>query len=106
MERRVMTKEQWRPTDGTLLLPHLRSREVKILVPRFLAACRERQIYEVWIIHGRNGERHQQVLHSVLKDMPEVACFRSGGMEAESVGATRVILFGPDEYPEQPARSR
>ena len=101
-----MTKQPWRAKDGTLLLPQIRSREVKTVVPRFLAACRERQIYEVWIIHGKHGERHQQILHSVLKDIPEVACFRSGGMEAESVGATRVILFGPDEYPEQPERSK
>ena len=41
------------PIDGTLDLHAFHARDVKELVPDYLAACRERGILDVRIVHGK-----------------------------------------------------
>lgn len=72
---------------------------MKRIVPKFLANCRLNRIFEVRIVHGSPKPTSQRALHSVLKEIPEVACFRTGGEQAGTPGATIVVLLGTDELP-------
>jgi DNA-nicking Smr family endonuclease len=85
--------------DAVLLLPDVRKRQIRRIVPKFLANCRSNRIFEVRIVHGTPKRTSQRALHSVLKELPEVACFRTGGPQAGAAGATIVVLLGTDEMP-------
>ncbi|MRR38005.1 DNA mismatch repair protein MutS, partial [bacterium] len=55
------------PIDGTLDLHAFRPGEVKDLVPDYLAACCERGIYSVRIIHGKGTGALRRTVHAVLE---------------------------------------
>lgn len=87
------------PIDGTLDLHTFRPRDVKDLVPTYLAACRERGILQVRIIHGKGTGQLRKTVHSVLGRLPEVASFRLAGEDGGGWGATLVILRPVNENP-------
>lgn len=80
------------PIDGTLDLHTFRPGEVKDLIPDYLAACRERSILHVRIIHGKGTGTLRRTVHAVLGRRPEVISFRLAGEDAGSWGATLVEL--------------
>ena len=80
------------PIDGTLDLHTFHPRDVKELVPDYLAACRERGILDVRIVHGKGTGALRETVHAVLRRMPEVVSFRLGGEGAGGWGATLVRL--------------
>jgi DNA-nicking Smr family endonuclease len=80
------------PIDGTLDLHAFRPAEVRDLVREHLAACREREILQVRIIHGKGTGTLRETVHSVLRQMPEVSSFGLAGEDAGGWGATIVIL--------------
>ncbi len=80
------------PIDGTLDLHTFDPREVKGLVTDYLAACQERGILSVRIIHGKGTGALRRTVHAVLNQLPEVASFRLGGEGGGEWGATIVIL--------------
>jgi DNA-nicking Smr family endonuclease len=80
------------PIDGTLDLHTFNPREVKDLVPEYLAVCRERGIFQVRIIHGKGTGAMQRTVHSILARLPEVASFRLAGEDGGGWGATLVTL--------------
>ena len=80
------------PIDGTLDLHTFNPREVKDLVPEYLAACRARGIFQVRIVHGKGIGALQRSVHAILGRLPEVASFRLADETGGGWGATIVIL--------------
>lgn len=61
------------PIDGILDLHTFRPRDVKELVPDYLAECRERGTLDVRIIHGKGIGALRRTVHAILSRLPEVA---------------------------------
>lgn len=83
------------PIDGTLDLHTFSPREVKDLVPDYLAECRRRGILDVRIIHGKGTGALRETVHAVLRKLPEVVHFQLAG-DQSGWGAT-VIVLTPQE---------
>jgi DNA-nicking Smr family endonuclease len=84
------------PIDGTLDLHTFQPKEVKDLIPDYLAECRKKGILEVRIIHGKGTGMLRETVHAILKRMPEVESFRLADETSGSWGATLVkLISGP-----------
>ncbi|MFO8241471.1 MAG: Smr/MutS family protein [Dissulfuribacterales bacterium] len=81
------------PIDGILDLHTFNPREIKDLVPDYLAECRDRDITEVRIIHGKGTGTLRRTVHSILSRLPEVREFTLPGNDAGGWGATKVTLW-------------
>ena len=84
------------PIDGTLDLHTFQPRDVKELVPEYLAACRERGILHVRIIHGKGTGTLLRTVHAILSRMLEVESFKLADESGGGWGATLVRLRGPE----------
>jgi hypothetical protein len=60
------------PMDGVLDLHTFRPRDVGDLVPEWLAACQERGLLEVRIVHGKGIGNLQRSVHAILARHPGV----------------------------------
>jgi DNA-nicking Smr family endonuclease len=84
------------PIDGTLDLHTFHPRDVKALVPDYLAACRERGILEVRIVHGKGTGALRRTVQAILSRLPEVDSYGQALDDAGGWGATVVRLRGPE----------
>jgi dsDNA-specific endonuclease/ATPase MutS2 len=80
------------PIDGVLDLHTFSPKEVKDLVPEYIAACLSRGITEIRIIHGKGTGTLKAIVYAVLKRDPRVAGFKDAGIDAGGWGATLVRL--------------
>jgi DNA-nicking Smr family endonuclease len=80
------------PIDGELDLHTFRPRDVKDLVPDYLAACQEKGILTVRIIHGKGIGNLRRTVHAVLDRHPEVMTYALAGGQMGGWGATMVQL--------------
>ena len=84
------------PIDGELDLHTFHPRDAKDVVPEYIRACRENGILQIRIIHGKGKGVLRKIVHSILKDLPEVLDFWQEGA-AGSWGATVVKIKIKDE---------
>ncbi len=66
--------------------------EVKDLVLDYLAACRERGILQVRIIHGKGTGALRETVHAILNKHPAVLSFTLDYPQFGGWGATLVAL--------------
>jgi DNA-nicking Smr family endonuclease len=84
------------PIDGVLDLHTFHPREVRDLVPEYLAACLERGIFQVRIIHGKGIGALRQTVHAILARHPAVVSYTLDHPQYGGWGATLVYLRRPE----------
>lgn len=82
------------PIDGVLDLHTFQPREIKDLVPDYLAACLEKGIFQVRIIHGKGIGHLRRTVHAILSKHPAVASYTLDHPQYGGWGATIVYLRG------------
>jgi DNA-nicking Smr family endonuclease len=87
------------PIDGVLDLHTFRPKDVKDLVPDYLAACQEKGILQVRIIHGKGTGVLRESVHALLSRNPEVISFTLDHPQYGGWGATLVRLRAKSSEP-------
>ncbi|HSB30886.1 MAG TPA: Smr/MutS family protein [Candidatus Sulfobium mesophilum] len=80
------------PMDGVLDLHTFNPREIRDLLPDYIAACRQKGIFEIRIIHGKGTGTLRKTVHSILGKLPGISSFRLAGEDGGGWGATIVVL--------------
>jgi len=83
------------PIDGVLDLHTFQPREIKDLVPDYLAECQKRGILRVRIIHGKGIGNLRRTVHAILAKHPEVISYALASEHFGGWGATIVHLREP-----------
>jgi len=67
-------------------------KDVKDLVPDYIAECRKQNILQVRIIHGKGTGALRETVHALLDRMPEVVSYKLADEQAGGWGATIAVL--------------
>ncbi|MFH5831221.1 Smr/MutS family protein [Halalkalibaculum sp. DA3122] len=79
------------PIDGTLDLHTFRPEDLGSLIPDYIEACLEREIYALRIIHGKGTGSLRRSVHALLDRHPRVESYSLAG-DRSGWGATLVNL--------------
>lgn len=90
--------------DGTLDLHTFSPRDLKYLIPDYLAECHIKEIYQVKIIHGKGKGNLRRSVHALLERSSLVEGYRLADLFDGSWGATVVSLkkTGTKTDPDKP----
>jgi DNA-nicking Smr family endonuclease len=80
------------PIDGVLDLHNFSPKDLKHLLPDYLAECCKANIFQVRIIHGKGIGNLRRTVHAILGRLPEVKEFKLAGESGGGWGATLVEL--------------
>jgi DNA-nicking Smr family endonuclease len=80
------------PIDGVLDLHTFLPADCKSLVPEYLKSCRDKNILQVRIIHGKGRGVLRQTVHSILERESFVFEFFQAPPDSGGWGATLVTL--------------
>jgi DNA-nicking Smr family endonuclease len=80
------------PITGELDLHAFSPRDVASVVEEYVAACRERNILCLRLVHGKGTGTQRAVVRRVLRSLPAVAEFGDAPAERGGFGATVVTL--------------
>jgi len=80
------------PITGELDLHTFAPQDVPSVVTEYLAACRERGILQVRVVHGRGKGVQRAVVRRLLATLPEVETFEDAPPVSGGWGATIVWL--------------
>ncbi len=86
--------------DGILDLHHFAPKDLKTLIPDYLAECQDKGIMEIKLIHGKGIGNIRRSVHALLDRNPLVAGYRQAEPYSGSWGATIVSL----KQQEKPAK--
>lgn len=75
------------PIDGTLDLHTFRPKDLGSLIPNYIEACIEKEIYHIRIIHGKGTGNLRRSVHSLLERNPHVENYSLAG-DKSGWGAT------------------
>lgn len=91
-----MSKEpEQYPIDGTLDLHSFSPQDLGDLIPDYIEACLEKEIYQLRIIHGKGIGNIRRSVHALLDRNPNVISY-SLASDKSSWGATLVELKSID----------
>jgi len=79
------------PIDGTLDLHSFRPEDLGSLIPDYIEACLEEEIYEIRIIHGKGVGNIRRSVHALLDRNPHVKSYSLAG-DRSGWGATVASL--------------
>ena len=85
------------PIDGVLDLHQFHPSDVKELVPDYLDLCREKDLLNVRIIHGKGTGALRELVHAILKRRQDVVDFHLAQGDRSGWGATLVTLAPSDD---------
>lgn len=80
------------PIDGTLDLHHFAPKDTKDVVLEYIQVCLEKKIHHLRIVHGKGIGVKREIVHSILKDHPNVKSYRHEVGSGGGWGATVVDL--------------
>lgn len=86
-----MTEPVEIPIDGVLDLHLFNPKELGDLIPHYIEACLEKEIYSIRIIHGKGKGVLRRTVHSLLDRNPKVESY-SLASDRSGWGATVVEL--------------
>ena len=78
--------------NGVIDLHTFNPKDIKKLVPDYIAACLEKDIFQVRIIHGKGKGTLRRIVHAALDRIPAVLSYQLAAGDAGSWGATIVEL--------------
>ncbi len=75
------------PIDGTLDLHTFHPKDLGSLIPDYIQACIEKEIYHIRIIHGKGTGNLRRSVHALLERNPYVESYSLAG-DKSGWGAT------------------
>ena len=79
------------PIDGVLDLHHFQPSDLGSLIPEYIEACLEKEIYSLRIIHGKGTGALRRGVHALLDRNPHVVSYGLA-TDKSSWGATLVEI--------------